>query len=85
MSALESAARIAAAGALSNSARARLVLARVLDRQAELYRDNTLLAKCIAAYQHVLDMSRHLSDSQLRTVADRTLDRMNFRGNQKYM
>ncbi|XP_047026661.1 aspartyl/asparaginyl beta-hydroxylase isoform X1 [Helicoverpa zea] len=73
--------RLAGAGALAGSARARWLLARAADAEAEARRDNRLLSAAITAYLHLLKMNERLSDHRLLEVAHRTLDRIRFRGN----
>ncbi|XP_075970988.1 aspartyl beta-hydroxylase isoform X2 [Anticarsia gemmatalis] len=70
-----------AAPALAHSARARWLAARAADAEAEARRDNRALSRAIAAYLRVLQLHDDLSDRRLREVADRTLDRIRFRGN----
>ncbi|KAL0851322.1 hypothetical protein ABMA28_007144 [Loxostege sticticalis] len=66
---------------LRESARARYIVARALDAEAESRRDNRLLSRAIAAYLDLLKMNERLSDKKLLEVASRTLDRIQFRGN----
>ncbi|KAL0901699.1 hypothetical protein ABMA27_006891 [Loxostege sticticalis] len=66
---------------LRDSARARYIVARALDAEAEARRDNRLLSRAIAAYLDLLKMNERLSDKKLLEVASRTLDRIQFRGN----
>ncbi|XP_052746811.1 aspartyl/asparaginyl beta-hydroxylase isoform X2 [Bicyclus anynana] len=70
----------AGAPALDSSARARWLTARALDLTAEARRDNRLLTRAIAAYLHLLKMNERLSDKKLLEVAQRTIDRIQFRG-----
>lgn len=65
---------------LRDSARARYIVARALDAEAEARRDNRLLSRAIAAYLDLLKMNERLSDKKLLEVASRTLDRIQFRG-----
>ncbi|XP_063899617.1 aspartyl/asparaginyl beta-hydroxylase isoform X3 [Helicoverpa armigera] len=73
--------RLAGGDALAGSARARWLLARAADAEAEARRDNRLLSAAITAYLHLLKMNERLSDRRLLEVALRTLDRIRFRGN----
>ncbi|XP_026731969.1 aspartyl/asparaginyl beta-hydroxylase isoform X2 [Trichoplusia ni] len=66
---------------LRGSGRARWLLARALDAEAEARRDNRLLTRAIAAYLDVLKMNERLADARLLEVADKTLERIRFRGN----
>lgn len=70
----------ASAAQLASCARARWLLARATDVEAEARRDNRLLTKAITSYLHVLKMNERLSDKRLLEVANRTLDRIRFRG-----
>ncbi|KAM3967531.1 LOW QUALITY PROTEIN: aspartyl beta-hydroxylase [Aphomia sociella] len=70
----------AATSALRESARARWLLARAMDSQAEARRDNGLLSRAITAYIDLLKMNERLSDSKLLEVTTRVLDRIKFRG-----
>lgn len=65
---------------LRSSGRARWILARVLDAQAEQQRDNRLLSRAIAAYLDVLKLNERFTDARLLQIATRTLDRIRFRG-----
>ncbi|XP_039755669.1 aspartyl/asparaginyl beta-hydroxylase isoform X2 [Pararge aegeria] len=65
---------------LANSGRARWIIARALDLSAEAKRDNRLLSRAIAAYLHLLKMNERLPDKKLLEVAQRTIDRIQFRG-----
>lgn len=66
--------------ALADSARARWLAARALDAGAERKRDNRLLSRAISAYLHLLKMNEKLSDKKLLEIAQRTIDRIQFRG-----
>ncbi|XP_049880377.1 aspartyl/asparaginyl beta-hydroxylase isoform X2 [Pectinophora gossypiella] len=66
---------------LRPSGRARYLVATALDRMAEAKRDNGLLSRAIVAYLDVLKMNEHLPDKKLLQVAQRALDRIQFRGN----
>lgn len=69
-----------AAAALGDSARARFLAARALDAAAEAKRDNRLLSRAISAYLHLLKMNERISDKKLVEVANRAIDRIQFRG-----
>ncbi|CAH0695102.1 unnamed protein product [Spodoptera exigua] len=71
----------AGAAQLASSARARWLLARAVDAEAEARRDNRLLTRAITAYLDLLKMNERLTDLKLLEVAHRTLDRIRFRGN----
>ncbi|XP_022822289.1 aspartyl/asparaginyl beta-hydroxylase isoform X2 [Spodoptera litura] len=71
----------AGATQLAGSARARWLLARAADAEAEARRDNRLLTRAITAYLDLLKMNERLTDHKLLQVAHRTLDRIRFRGN----
>ncbi|KAF9816101.1 hypothetical protein SFRURICE_003652 [Spodoptera frugiperda] len=71
----------AGAAQLAGSARARWLLARAVDAEAEARRDNRLLTRAITAYLDLLKMNERLTDHKLLQVAHRTLDRIRFRGN----
>ncbi|XP_050555010.1 aspartyl/asparaginyl beta-hydroxylase isoform X2 [Spodoptera frugiperda] len=75
------ASRRAGAAQLAGSARARWLLARAVDAEAEARRDNRLLTRAITAYLDLLKMNERLTDHKLLQVAHRTLDRIRFRGN----
>lgn len=74
-----------AAEQLRGSGRARWLLARALDAEAEARRDNRLLTRAIAAYLDVLKMNERLADARLLEVADKTLERIRFRGTSRYI
>lgn len=66
---------------LKGSARAQWILAQAIDASAEAKRDNRLLTRAITTYLEVLKRNERLSDGILLKVAERTLDRIRFRGN----
>lgn len=70
---------------LADSGRARWILARAIDASAEAKRDNKLLSKAISAYLNLLKMNERLSDKKLVEVAQRTINRIEFRGNNMYL
>nr|XP_034833423.1 aspartyl/asparaginyl beta-hydroxylase-like [Maniola hyperantus] len=72
--------RRVSAAALAGSGRARWLAARAADLAAEAKRDNSLLSRAIAAYLHLLKMNERLSDKKLLEVAQRAIDRIQFRG-----
>lgn len=61
------------------SVRARYGIARVLDRKADLLQSNNILTKAIATYEAVLEAA-NVPNSLLKTVADRVINRMRFKG-----
>ncbi|CAG4965339.1 unnamed protein product [Colias eurytheme] len=65
---------------LQNSARGQWLAARALDMMAEAKRDNKLLSRAIAAYLQLLKMNERLSDKRLLEIAQRAIDRIQFRG-----
>ncbi|XP_045528607.1 glutamic acid-rich protein isoform X3 [Pieris brassicae] len=69
----------ASAVELKGSARAQYVVAKCLDLMAEAKRDNRLLSKAITAYVELLKMNERLSDRKLVDIAQRAIDRIQFR------
>ncbi|XP_063548736.1 aspartyl/asparaginyl beta-hydroxylase isoform X2 [Cydia strobilella] len=78
--ALMAAADRASAAQLKTSARARWIVAKSLDTAAERKRDNALLGRAIAAYLELLKMNERLSNKKLIEIAERTINRIQFRG-----
>ncbi|XP_047985367.1 aspartyl/asparaginyl beta-hydroxylase isoform X6 [Leguminivora glycinivorella] len=78
--ALMAAADRASSAQLKTSARARWIVAKSLDAAAERKRDNALLGRAIAAYLELLKMNERLSDKKLIEIAERTINRIQFRG-----
>ncbi|XP_061708656.1 aspartyl/asparaginyl beta-hydroxylase isoform X2 [Cydia pomonella] len=78
--ALMAAADRASAAQLKSSARARWIVAKSLDAAAERKRDNVLLGRAIAAYLELLKMNERLSNKKLIEIAERTINRIQFRG-----
>ncbi|XP_022117355.2 aspartyl/asparaginyl beta-hydroxylase isoform X2 [Pieris rapae] len=70
----------ASAMELKGSARAQFVIAKCLDLMAEAKRDNRLLSRAITAYVALLKMNERLSDRKLVDIAQRAIDRIQFRG-----
>lgn len=77
---LSSAMERASAAQLATSARARYIVATTFDRMAETQKDNRLLSRAINSYLHLLKMNENLSDKKIKEIADRTLNRIQFRG-----
>lgn len=78
--ALESCEKRVSAPKLADSGRARWLLAKALDASAEAKRDNKILSKAISAYLNLLKMNERISDKKLIEVAQRAINRMQFRG-----
>ncbi|XP_038207574.1 aspartyl/asparaginyl beta-hydroxylase isoform X2 [Zerene cesonia] len=78
--ALSACERRVSAKELQNSTRGQWLAARALDMMAEAKRDNKLLSRAIAAYLQLLKMNERLSDKRLLDIAQRAIDRIQFRG-----
>lgn len=78
------AAERAGATPLRASARARWIVARALDAAAEHKRDNALLGRAITAFLELLKMNERLSDKKLLEITERTINRIQFRGETCY-
>lgn len=63
------------------STRALWGYARSLDLMAERKRSNEILNAAIAAYNNLLNLGPALSDKLFRDVANRTINRIRFKGN----